>query len=91
MVRSRFPKCPCYKKNFELDVLAEFETIRYTILADDKFTIVLDNTDFDHQVGELELIVKPEDVDEANADIDAFLEEYAWFYDTLNPKGKLAA
>lgn len=88
MVRSRFSKCPCYKKNFELDVLTEFETIRYTFLADDKFTIVLDNTNFDHQVGELELIVKPEDVDEAN---DAFLEEYAWFYDTSNPKGKLAA
>ena len=77
MVRSRFPKCPWHKKNFGLDVLAEFEAIRYTFLADDKFTIVLDNTDFDHQVGEVELVVEPENVDEAHADIDAFLEEYA--------------
>ncbi|KAK3178568.1 hypothetical protein OEA41_000705 [Lepraria neglecta] len=91
MVRSRFPKCPCHKKSFGLDVLAEFEAIRYTFLADDKFTIVLDNTDFDHQVGEVELVVEPEDVDEAHTDIDAFLEESAWFYDTSNPKGKLTA
>ena len=77
MVRSRFPKRPCHKKNSGLDVLAEFEVIRYTFLADDKFTIVLDNTDFDHQVGDMEPIVEPEDVDEAHANIDAFLEEYA--------------
>lgn len=77
MVHSRFPKRPCHKKNLVLDVLAKFKVIRYTFLVDDKFTIVLDNTDFDHQVGDMEPVVEPEDVDEAHANIDAFLEEYA--------------
>ena len=32
-----------------------------------------------------------EDAEKAHRDIEAFLEEYAWFFDTSSPKGKLTA
>ena len=69
--------------------MAEFVTTRVSFLADDRFTVVLDATDFGHTVGEVELMA--EDAEKAHADIDAFLKEYAWFFDTSNPKGKLTA
>ncbi len=75
--------------NFGLDELCRFKTSRYSFLADNKFTVVLDNTDFGHQVGEVELLA--EDADKAHRDIDAFLMKYAWFFDTTKPKGKLTA
>ena len=91
MVRSHYPKCPDARKDFGLDVLAKFETLRCTFFANDKFTVTMDYTDFDHIAGEVELLVRPEDVDKAHADIDEFLEEYAWFFDASNLKGKLTA
>lgn len=52
--------------------------------------MVLDTTDFGHRVGEVEMMA--EDADNAHANIDAFLKEYAWFFDTTTqPKGKLTA
>ena len=91
MVRAHFPKCPGHKENFGLDVVADFETFRHTFLANDYFTIVLDDSNFDHQVGEVELLARPEDVAKAHAEIDDFVKEYTWFFDTTNPKGKLTA
>lgn len=32
-----------------------------------------------------------EDAEKAHKDIDAFMKEYAWFFDTTKPKGKLTA
>lgn len=69
--------------------MAGFETHRLTLLADGKFTVVLDFTDFGHVVGEVELMA--EDAERAHGDVEAFLKEYAWFFDTVNPKGKLTA
>ena len=76
--------------NFGLDEMCHFETQRYSFLADDKFTIVLDTTNFGHQVGEVELLA--EDTDKAHRDIDAFMEKYRPFFVIGNkPKGKLTA
>ena len=89
MIEARFPKCLGPEHNFGLDEMCKFQTMRHTFLADGKFTVVLDATDFDHQVGEVELLA--EDADKAHADIDAFMNQYAWVFDTSNPTGKLTA
>lgn len=61
---------------------------------DDKFTIVLDTTNFGHDVGEVEVIAQVSaDADAARVheEIEAFLGRYPWFFDTGSPKGKLTA
>ena len=58
-------------------------------MADHKFTAVLDETDFGHSVGEVEILA--DDAKQAHADSDTFLNHYAWFFDCSKPKGKLAA
>ncbi|KAL9128712.1 MAG: hypothetical protein Q9175_007469, partial [Cornicularia normoerica] len=90
LVRLRLPDLSAgFEDNFGLDAMAEFETHRLSFLADERFTVVLDATDFGHGVGEVELMA--EDAEKAHADIDAFVKQYAWFFDTSNPKGKLTA
>ena len=90
LVRTHFPDpSRDFHNQFGLGVMAEFKTHRLTYLADGKFTVVLDCTDFGHSVGEVELMA--EDAEKAHKDIDAFFEEYAWFFDTSKPKGKLTA
>lgn len=85
LVRLHFPDLSRgFHDDFGLDAIAAFETQRLTVLADDRFTVVLDVTDFGHVVGEVELLA--EDAEKAHADIDAFLEEYAWFFDRSNRK-----
>ena len=89
-MRSHLPNLKTASEDdFGLDAMAEFETRRLTFLADHKFTIVLDFTNFGHEVGEVELMA--EDAGKAHADIDGFVREYAWFFDMTNPKGKLRA
>ena len=89
-MRLHFPESSLgFRDNFGLDAMAGFETHRLTLLADGKFTVVLDFTDFGHVVGEVELMA--EDAERAHGDVEAFLKEYAWFFDTVNPKGKLTA
>lgn len=90
LVRTHIPDASLgFHNDFGLDAMAAFETHRLTFRADDKFTVVLDVTDFGHGVGEVELMA--EDAGKAHAEIDAFFEEYAWFFDTSKPKGKLTA
>lgn len=90
MVRSIMPLCPGIGDGFGLERLAHFETSRRSFVANDKFEVVLDSTDFGHQVGEVEVMA--EDEKKAHADIDAFMAEYPWFFDTSHkPKGKLTA
>ena len=89
MVRNRIPKCPGPDQCFGLEETCRFETHRRSFLADGKFTVVLDETDFGHSAGEVELLA--EDENKAHADIDAFLARYAWLFDCSKPKGKLTA
>ena len=90
LVRSHLPDLKtAFEDDFGLDAMAEFETRRLTFVADHKFTVVLDFTNFGHEVGEVELMA--EDAGKAHADIDGFVKEYAWFFDMSSPKGKLRA
>ena len=90
LVRSHLPDLKTASEDgFGLDVMAEFETQRLTFVADRKFTVVLDFTNFGHEVGEIELMA--EDAGKAHADIEGFVKEYPWFFDVSSPKGKLRA
>ena len=90
LVRSHLPDLKTASEDdFGLDAMAEFETRRLSFVADHKFTVVLDFTNFGHEVGEIELMA--EDAGKAHADIDGFVKEYAWFFDMTSPKGKLKA
>ena len=90
-MRAHLPADPGlgFDNDFGLDAIADFETHRRTFLADGRFTVVLDVTDFGHRVGEVELMA--EDAERAHREIGAFLEKYAWFFDTSRPQGKLTA
>lgn len=91
LVRAHFPDAGAAGLDgaFGLDAIARFETHRLAFVADGRFTVVLDVTDFGHGVGEVELMA--EDAERAHGDIDAFLREYAWFFVGAEPKGKLTA
>jgi thiamine-triphosphatase len=75
----------------ELGVLAHIVSDREMWIVDNKFTVVIDSTNFDHIVGEVELEVNlnsKDSVEEAqtlkkmDAGIEAFMEEYAWAFPT---------
>ena len=53
------------------------------------FTMVLDETDFGHRVGEIELLA--EDPVKARNEIDKFMTKHVSFFDTINIKGKMSA
>lgn len=88
-VNARIPKCPDQDENFGLNEMCSFKTFRQSFLADEKFKVVLDNTDFDHHVGEVEVLA--EIAEQTHADIDEFMGKYKWFFDKSKPKGKLTA
>ena len=89
------------RNDFGLYVVAEIRTKRLSWTADDKFKIVLDTTDFGHEVGEVALEKwtdtedrSEEDVKgraEMDKEIAAFMEQYSWAFPRGNPKGKLSA
>lgn len=89
MVRAHLPTCPDSDRDFGLDEVCAFETCRCSFVAKEKFTVVLDGTDFGHRVGEVELLA--EDAEKAHAEIEVFMREYEWFFDVERPKGKLTA
>ena len=89
MIKQHIPTCPGPDEHFGLEEMCRFETHRRSFVVDEKFTVVLDETDFGHAVGEVELFA--EDADRAHVEIDAFLARYTWFFDCSKPKGKLTA
>ena len=89
MIRKCIPECAGPDEAFGLEEICRFATHRQSFVADGKFTVVLDKTDFGHSAGEVELLA--EDANRAHADIDAFLARYAWLFDCSKPKGKLTA
>ncbi|ETI24393.1 hypothetical protein G647_03762 [Cladophialophora carrionii CBS 160.54] len=85
---------------FGLTRWADFTTIRQTWEADHEFKIVLDQTDFGHSVGEVELETEMfiRDQDQArhvtlamDDRIDCFFRRYAWAFLVDRPVGKLTA
>ncbi|OQV08696.1 CYTH domain-containing protein [Cladophialophora immunda] len=85
---------------FGLSHFASFSTFRRVWIADSDFKIVLDQTDFGHTVGEVELEaqVDVQDGDEVqmvtsamDKRIAAFLQHYVWAFSSETPVGKLSA
>jgi thiamine-triphosphatase len=76
-------------RNFGLERICHFTTTRETFFADERFSIMLDRTDFGHTVGEVELMHS--NAQEAHRAIDDFMNKYSWFFDRTKPKGKLSA
>ncbi|KAL6715550.1 hypothetical protein ACLMJK_006511 [Lecanora helva] len=90
LVRKCLPKAPNADRNFGLETMCQFTTCRKSFLAENKFNVVLDEMDFGHRVGEVELLA--EDAEKSHADIAAFMAQNAWFFDVASrPKGKLTA
>lgn len=69
-----------HNSNFGLQPIANFTTSRSTFLADERFHVVLDETCFGHRVGEVELLAEPGSEQQAQREIDRFMETYAWFF-----------
>lgn len=87
-------------ESFGLLRVADITTRREAWLADGRFTIVLDRTDFDHMVGEVELEIPVDEGSDAearnkcslmNSDIGEFMQRYAWAFDTSPVVDKLTA
>ncbi|GBB86470.1 hypothetical protein RclHR1_01290014 [Rhizophagus clarus] len=80
-------------KNYNLVPFCTITTRRRNYLLNDKFTMVLDTTDFGHSVGEIELIVESQDkIQDAERRIASFMKEYDWFFETEGVvMGKLLA
>lgn len=91
---------------FGLKELATLTTFRQSWLADDEFRIVLDQTDFGHTVGEVELQrsiqfepcahstitqLKEAEMKEMDNKIIQFMDRYSWAFCNEIPKGKLTA
>ncbi|KAI4233710.1 MAG: hypothetical protein LQ352_008226 [Teloschistes flavicans] len=94
VIRPHVPHLEPSASNLGLDILAHFTTVRWSFLANDKFTIVLDESDFGHSIGEVELMA--EDEAEAHLQIDGFMRKYSSFFgrgkgDGEKPEGKLSA
>lgn len=87
------------QKAFGLAKLADITTHRELWKADGRFTIVLDQTDFGHIVGEVELeepkpLLSSQTVDvlrDMENDINEFMDRYSWVFDQGPAKGKLTA
>jgi thiamine-triphosphatase len=94
------------QNHFGLKPMASLSTLRKAWVADDKFGIVLDTTDFDHTVGVVELEVvlelcgttdtRIEDqkavmMEKMDEQIVDFMSRYSWAFQSGTPKGKLTA
>jgi thiamine-triphosphatase len=95
---------PAQLRVFELTPIAEITTTRSSWTADRCFKIVVDETDFGHRVGEVELeleheyrgagdaaVVSEELMDQMDNRIEEFMAKYAWAFPTGDHKGKLSA
>ncbi|CAF9904530.1 MAG: hypothetical protein GOMPHAMPRED_002870 [Gomphillus americanus] len=87
--------------DFGLLPIAKFTSTRHTWQADEKFTIVIDCTNFGHTVGEVELQCqvdgqsvleeKEELTHRMDQEIDSFMQKYAWAFPKGKAMGKLSA
>lgn len=89
LVSENLPGIPTNNENFGLDIFCDFTTKRELYLADEKFSIMLDEADFGHTVGEVELLAS--NINVAEFDIDEFMKKYSWFFKNGKPKGKITA
>ncbi|KAI1950802.1 hypothetical protein LOZ53_000868 [Ophidiomyces ophidiicola] len=107
MLRTRLniDAVPSMEQDFGLVQMARFTTYREMWKANKKFGIVVDQTDFGHVVGEVELEqeIQVDDNDETSLarrqsaivqmdeEIRIFMERYQWAFPLGKPVGKLSA
>jgi len=103
LVKKYTPNACSKARAFGLLEIARFTTLRDSWKADGRFEIVLDTTDFNHSVGEVELQEVLETHDELplqqrqtlackmDSDIDTFMKRYPWAFPSGIPVGKLSA
>ncbi|MCJ1304488.1 hypothetical protein MMC08_007300 [Hypocenomyce scalaris] len=89
MIRKHLPQCGSAEDNFGLRRLCRFKTSRENYLADGKFMVALDKTNFGHAVGEVELMAQ--DAQSAHKEVEDFIKKYSWFFGTETAKSKLTA
>lgn len=87
--------------NFGLSPFAKFTSQRNKWQADQKFSIVLDETDFGHAVGEVELesvlneretaLQRQDMVKQMDEEIEEFMKKYNWAFPPGKAVGKLSA
>ena len=93
--------------NFGLEEIARYTTFREIWRADNKFEIVLDTTNFEHTVGEVELQQTVTLDDDSAGDgsrfarqammanmdqeLEEFMSYYSWAFPSDKPVGKLSA
>ena len=66
-------------QGFGLNSICRYLTTRETLLVDHQFSIMLDSTDFDHSVGEIELQTGSRNRARRHRQVHA---EYSWFLQT---------
>ena len=96
----------CEKDFFGLNTIAVLSTVRQSWIADNEFKIVLDNMDFGHTIGEVELQEEVRFIENANRSIEeqkrekmkemdkriqVFMDRYSWAFHLGVPKGKVMA
>lgn len=105
LIKRYFLDANVASRNFGLQKIAQFTTVRDAWRADDRFEIVLDDTDFGHSVGEVELqetititgddqslkILQKSMAKEMDRQIDSFMQRYRWAFPVEIPVGKLSA
>lgn len=79
--------------DFGLERMCKFVTSRETFLADRRFEVVVDEMDFGHWVGEVEVVRRDKEGEEGVWEgIDGFMGRYGWFFEGGGvPKGKITA
>lgn len=104
LLQTKFPPLKDVEEIEELDVLASIKCYRETWKMDEKFSVIIDTTDFGHVVVEVELEIgvettaQDEKTDEAetiknmDAEIKTFMQKQAWAFPTQGRvMGKLSA
>jgi hypothetical protein len=92
---------------FGLEEIARYTTFRETWRADNKFKVVLNKTNFDHIVGEVELqravtldnnggedvwaAIKQALIADMDQQLEDFMNYYSWAFPSERPVGKLSA
>ncbi|KAI4214001.1 MAG: hypothetical protein LQ351_003405 [Letrouitia transgressa] len=77
---------------FGLEEFASYVTWRREFVAEGKFTVCLDETDFGHAAGEVEVIAEEGEKERVEREMEGFLERYKWLFNVKGEvKGKLGA
>lgn len=77
---------------FGLEEMASYVTWRREFVAEGRFTVCLDETDFGHAAGEVEVIAEEGEREGVEREMEEFLGRYKWLFDVKGEvKGKLGA